>query len=264
MLLRTHAKAFALAWLLWLIAPVLGPAFPLKALGGAYFEDGYLGLTQSELRAKLGPPNAVRDRKSALRVFNYFALEDWENYYSKLISPHNGEDVYYDTRDGVEIQYSFRYVPDLNDPSDYPELSVSLVEIEFSPRIPIKRVPSLVPEFRPSEDPNNPAFRTNIWVLLFKGEPSPAARFIIRERGKEQFDWTLAFQMFAIRGLPNFLTLDALIDRMEISAQSLQVVRRRQRQTHEPILNPFSREFARRPPPPPSPLKTIPVPKYED
>jgi hypothetical protein len=70
--------------------------------------------------------------------------------------------------------------------------------------------------------------------------------------------------MYSLQGLPDFLTLDALIDRMEISAQSIQVVRQRQRRTHEPILNPFSREFARRPPPPPSPLKTIPVPQYED
>ncbi len=264
MMLRIPAVALALAWLIWLLAPGLSPLSPTQAFGEAYFEDGYLGLTQDELRARLGPPNAVRDRKAALRVFNYYSFEDWEDYFSKLISPKNGEDVYYDTRDGVEVQYSFTYVPDLNDPSDYPTLSVSLVDIEFSPKVPIRRIPSLVPEFRPSDDPNTPAFRSNIWVLVFMGPPSPAARFIVRERGKEKFDWTLAFQLFAIQGLPNFLTLDAVIDRMEISAQSIHVVRQRQRQTHEPILNPFSREFARRPPPPPSPLKTIPVPKYED
>ena len=264
MILRTQAWALSLAGLLWLVTPLLSPLFPAKAFGGAYFEDGYLGLTQEELHARLGPPNAVRDRKSALRVFNYYSLEDWEKYFSKLISPHNGEDVYYHTRDGVEVQYSFGYVPDWTDSSDYPPLSVSLVDIEFSPKVPIKRIPSLVPEFRPSDDPNNPAFRSNIWVLLFKGPSSPEARFIIRERGKERFDWILAFQMFAIQGLPNYLTLDALIDRLEISAQSIQLIHERQRQTHEPILNPFSREFARRPPPPPSPLKTIPVPQYED
>ncbi len=237
---------------------------PAQALGGAYFEDGYLGLTQDELRAKLGPPHAVRDRKSALRVYNYYSLEDWQKYFSKLISPKNGEDVYFYKRDGVEVQYSFGYVPDLSDASDYPTLSVNLVDIEFSPKVPIKRITALVPEFRPSDRPESPAFRSNIWLLLFKGPSSSAARFIIRERGKEKLDWSLAFQMFAIEGLPGFLTLDPLIDRMEISSQSLQVVRQRQRNTHEPILNPFSREFARRTPPPPSPLQTIPVPIYEE
>lgn len=242
----------------------LDSLMPARALGGAYFEDGYLGLTQDELRAKLGPPHAVRDRKSALRVYNYYSLEDWQKYFSKLISPKNGEDVYFYTRDGVEVQYSFGYVPDLSDASDYPTLSVNLVDIEFSPKVPIKRITSLVPEFRPSDRPESPAFRSNIWLLVFKGPSSSAARFIIRERGKEKLDWSLAFQMFAIEGLPGFLTLDPLIDRMEISSQSLQVVRQRQRNTHEPILNPFSREFARRTPPPPSPLQTIPVPTYEE
>ena len=240
------------------------PWSPASAFGSAYFEDGYLGLTQEELRAKLGPPHAVRDRKAALRAFNYYSFEDWDTYFSKLISPKNGEDVYFYTRDGVEVQYSFGYVPDLNDSSDYPTLYVHLVDIEFSPEVPIARVGSLVPEFNPSPAPETPAFRSNIWVLVFKGPPSPHARFIVRERGKEKLDWSLAFQMFSLAGLPDFLTLDAPVNRMEISAQSLQVVRQRQRQTHEPILNPFSEEFAKRPPPPPSPLKKIPVPRYED
>ena len=264
MLLRIIPSVFALAWLLILPA-TLPPALTAGvAHGGEYFEDGYLGLRQDELRAKLGTPHSVRDRKSALRVFNYYSFEDWDTYFSKLISPHNGEDVYFFERDGIEVQYSFGYVPDLNDEADYPPLYVSLVDIEFKPKVPITHIPSLVPEFRPSDDPNNPAFRSNVWVLVFKGAPSAAARFIVRERGKERFEWTLAFQMFALEGIPDYLTLDTLIDRMEISTQSLQVIRQRQRRTHEPILNPFSREFARRPPPPPSPLKTIPVPQYED
>ncbi len=263
MRLRTTPRVFAFLFLLLLLelTTISGHS---KVLGGAYFEDGYLGLTQDELRTTLGPPAAVRDRKSALRAFNYYSLKDWTEYFSKLISPQNGEDVYYFQRDGVEIRYSFAYVPDLNDPSDYPTLSVHLVDIEFSPPVPIRRIPSLVPEFRPSDDPNAPAFRSNIWVLVFKGKPSADARFIVRERGKEKMEWTLAFQMFSLNGLPNYLTLTAPIDRLEISTQSLQVVRQRQRRTHEPILNPFSKEFARRPPPPPSPLKTIPVPQYED
>ncbi len=263
-MLRILTRILAVTLLLAL--PLLLPDSWLSssAFGRAYFEDGYLGLTQGELRAKLGPPHAVRDRKAALRAFNYYSFEDWQNYFSKLISPKNGEDVYFYTRDGVEVQYSFSYVPDLNDFSDYPTLYVSLVDIEFSPQVPITQLQSLVPEFKPSPIAETPAFRSNIWVLVFKGSPSPQARFIVRERGKDKLDWYLAFQMFSLEGLPDYLTLEAPIDRMEISAQSIQVVRQRQQQTHEPILNPFSEEFAKRPPPPPSPLQTIPVPQYED
>lgn len=229
-----------------------------------FFEDGYLGLTQSELRGKLGSPQSVRDRKSALRVFKYYSFQDWENYFKKLISPENGEDVYTYKRDGIDVRYSFNYIKDPNDMSDFPTLYVRLVDIEFSRPVAIERIPSLVPEFRPGVDPDAPAFRSNIWILLFQGSPSPAAQILVRERGKEDFDWTLAFQLFSLQGLPDFLTTQAVIDRMEISVQSVKMVKQRQRLTHEPMLNPFSAEFAQRQPPPPPPNKKIPVPKYAD
>ena len=261
---RILAAALSAARLTLLSSSLLPFLLLNVALASPYFEDGYLGLTQSELREKLGPPHAVRDRKAALRVFNYYSFSDWDNYYKKLISPQNGEDVYKYKRDGIEVRYSFSYVPDPKDDSDSPTLYVKLVDIEFSPSIPMERIPALVPEFRPSAEPTVPSFRSNIWVLLFKGPPAPEARFIVRERGKERLDWSLAFQIFALQGLPEFLTLQSRIDRMEISAQSIQLVKERQRLTHEPILNPFSKEFANQPAPPPPPTKKIPVPKYAD
>ena len=54
---------------------------------GPYFDDGYLGLTQTELHEKLGMPQAVRDRKSALRVFTYYPIGDWDQYFKKVVSP---------------------------------------------------------------------------------------------------------------------------------------------------------------------------------
>ena len=253
-----RSGAILLLGILW---PFLfGPAW---ADAAAYFEDGYLGLSQAELRAKLGQPQAVRDRKAALRVFNYYSFSDWEKFYKKLVAPQNGEDVYTYKREGVDVRYSFGYVTDLSDTSDAPPLYVNLVDIEFSPAVPIERVSSLVPEFRPPAEPAAPAFRSNIWVLVFKGQPSPAARFIVREQAKDRFDWTLAFQLFTLQGLPEFLTIKAPIDRLEISAQSLQLVKQRQRLTHEPILNAFSQEFSSQAPPPPQ-AKKIPLPKYAD
>ncbi|TLY25749.1 MAG: hypothetical protein E6K63_13620 [Nitrospirae bacterium] len=264
MIPRKLAAAFGVTRLTLLSSVFLLVLLPNVALAGPYFEDGYLGLTQSELREKLGPPHAVRDRKAALRVFNYYSFSDWDNYYRKLISPQNGEDVYKYTREGIEVRYSFSYFPDPKDDSDSPTLYVKLVDIEFSPSIPIERIPALVPEFRPSAEPTVPSFRSNIWVLLFKGPPVSEARFIVRERGKERLDWSLAFQIFSLQGLPEFLTLQSRVDRMEISAQSIQMVKERQRLTHEPILNPFSKEFANQAAPPPPPTKKIPVPKYAD
>ena len=240
-------------------------SIPTSVHSAPYFEDGFLGLTQKELHEKLGMPQAVRDRKSALRVFTYYPITDWQKYFSKLVSPENGEDVYTFKRDGIDIRYSFGYAVDPNDASDNRPLFVRLVDVEFSPAVPIAQVPSLVPEFHSPGDPASPAFRSNIWLLLFTGAPSPAARFIVKEKGKDRLDWSLAYQLFSLQGLPDPLTTKATVDRMEIGAQSLQLVQQRQRLTHEAIMNPYSKEFSQLPPPAPAPkTKTVPVPKYAD
>ena len=237
---------------------------PSKTLAEPYFEDGFLGLSQKELHNKLGMPQAVRDRKSALRVFTYYPITDWSNYFSKLVSPENGEDVYTFTRDGIDVRYSFSYAVDPNDHSENRPLIVRLVDIEFSPAVPLHRIPALVPEFHPSTDPSSPAFRSNIWLLLFKGTPSSAARFIVRENGKDRLDWTLCFQLFSMQGLPDHLTTRASIDRMEISTQSLQLVTLRQRHTHEPISNPYAHPVEQDAVPTKPLSKPIPVPQYAE
>jgi len=189
---------------IWLQTPAV--------LAAAYFEDGYLGLTQTELHQQLGLPQAVRDRKYALRVFTYYAITDWEKYFRKLVSPENGEDVYTYTRDGIEIRYSFNYTVEPNDQNEDRTLFVRLVDIEFSPAVPLAQIPTLVPEFHPSEDPASPSFRSNIWVLLFKGAASPQARFIVKETTRDKLEWTLAYQLFSLQGLPDPLTTKSLID----------------------------------------------------
>ena len=207
---------------------------------------------------------AVRSRKAALRVFSYYTFKDWEKYFSKLVSPENGEDVYTFKRNGIQVRYSFVYIPDLNEGRDFPTLYVRRIEIEFTPAVPLEAIPKLVPEFVPPTEPNSPAFRSNLWILIFKGLPSHEATMIVKERGKEKLPWSLAYQMFALKGIPDLLTLQTPFDRMEISTQSLEVVKTRQRLTHEPIMNPFSDEFAEIPPPPKAKPRHIPVPQYAD
>ena len=116
------------------------PAPATVLLAESYFEDGYLGLTQTEVREKLGTPMAVRSRKAALRIFSYYTFKDWEKYFSKLVSPENGEDVYTYTRDGIQVRYSFVYVPDLTEDQDFPTLYVQRIEIEFSPAVPLIQI----------------------------------------------------------------------------------------------------------------------------
>ncbi len=240
-------------------------SLPSGLLATPYFEDGFLGLTQQELHEKLGMPQAVRDRKSALRVFTYYAITDWEKYFRKMVSPENGEDVYTFKREGIDIRYSFSFAVDPNDQNENRTLFVRLVDIEFTPPVPLTQVPSLVPEFKPSEESGAPTFRSNIWVLLFKGNPSPEARFIVKEKGKDSLSWSLAYQLFSLQGLSDPLTTKALVDRVEISTQSIDLVTQRQRLTHDPILNPYSKEFAQQQLLPQSPkTKQIPVPKYAD
>lgn len=263
MLLRNYLSRFSSIW----VFPVIGflCLLPGSLPAAPYFEDGFLGLTQKELHEKMGMPQAVRDRKSALRVFSYYAVTDWDKYFRKIVSPENGEDVYTFKRDGIDVRYSFSYTVDPNDQSENRTLYVRLVDIEFSPPVPISQIPSLVPEFRPSTDPASPSFRSNIWVLLFKGSASPEARFIVKEAKKDQLDWTLAYQLFSLQGLPDPLTTKSLIDRLEISTQSIELVKGRQKHTHDPIMNPYSSEFSQQQlSPRPAPAKKIPVPNYAE
>ncbi len=241
-----------------------GILWPTPVSAKPYFEDGYLGLTQEELRQTLGTPMAVRSRKAALRVFSYYTFPDWEKYFKNLVSPGNGEDVYTYARNGIQVRYSFSYIPDLNEGKNIPTLYVQRCEVEFSPAVPLQTIPSLVPEFVPPTEPSAPTFRSNLWVLLFKGSPSPEADFIVKEQGKEKLAWSLAYQLFAINGIPNTLSVDIPIDRLEITTQSLQLVRNQQRLTHEPILNPFSPGFETHLPAPSAPIKSVPQPHYED
>jgi hypothetical protein len=239
-------------------------AYPTASNANPYFEDGFLGLTQDELRTQLGTPMAVRSRKAALRIFSYYTYTDWQKYFKNLVSPENGEDVYTYTRNGIQVRYSFTYIPDLSEGKDFPTLYVRRCEIEFSPAVSLETIPSLVPEFVPPIELSSPAFRSNLWVLVFKGPPSPEASFIVKERGKEKLSWSLAYQMFAINGIPNNLSIKTSIDRLEITTQSLQLVQQRQRLTHEAILNPFSAEFQEPIPVEAPTVKSIPRPQYED
>jgi len=70
--------------------------------------------------------------------------------------------------------------------------------------------------------------------------------------------------MFAVNGIPNYFSVKTLIDRLEITTQSLQLVEHQQRFTHEPITNPFSAEFQKQRPVQPPTVKSIPRPEYED
>src|SRR5689334_24651463 len=112
---RTIVRMTALVFLPCIVAfsVHLSPTF-----AEPYFEDGFLGLSQQELHEKLGMPEAVRDRKSALRVFTYYPIPDWSKYFSKLVSPENGEDVYTFKREGIDVRYSFSYAVDPNDQSE--------------------------------------------------------------------------------------------------------------------------------------------------
>src|SRR2546427_1233260 len=95
------------------------------------FHDGFLGLTQPELRAKLGAPQKVRTRMAAQRVYNYHSLESWDNVLKDQMSGTMAEDVYVFTRDGVKVRYSFQYTEEYKANNDVPNLLVSLVDIEF-------------------------------------------------------------------------------------------------------------------------------------
>lgn len=249
---------------MWLLAAGLWSASPAVLHATPFFEDGFLGLTQREVHDKFGVPHAIRSRKAALRVFSYYSPGDWEKYFSKLVSPENGEDVYTYARDGVQVRYAFVYTPDRREEGDFPTLYVRRVEVEFTPDVPLQAIPELVREFSPSTTPDAPVFRSSLWILLFKGPASKKAELVVEDWNKEDWEWSLAYQLFSLKGLPDRLTVETPIDRLEFSVQSLPRIHKIGRYTHEPVPNPYSPDFARRVPAPPVARKPVPVPEYAE
>ncbi len=259
-----RSTRFSISPVVWLlVVGLVGLSPPVSLHAAPFFEDGFLGLTQQEVHDKLGIPHAIRSRKAALRVFSYYSPKDWDKYFSKLVSPENGEDVYTYSRDDIQVRYAFVYKPDRREERDFPTMYVRRVEVEFTPDVPLKAIPGLVREFSPPTDQDAAAFRSNLWVLLFKGPASEEAELVVEEWNRDEWEWSLAYQLFSLNGLPDYLTVDAVIDRLEFTVQSLPRIRKIGRHTHEPTMNPYAPDFARRTAPP-TMRKTIPVPEYAE
>ena len=261
-----------------IVAFLVGFIAPSPVRAEALFETGYIGMTQSELRAKLGPPHKVRTRMAAQRVYTYHPLAEWDNVLRDQMSSASGEDVYQFVRDRVDVRYSFHYVEERVPNSDTPELTVNLVDIEFlSPdpstgsvdtpvtvplSVPIKDVPKLVPEFTPSPADEAPTYRSNLFIVLIQDKVSKTARRLVRERAKEEYEWALAYRLYSSEGFPARISVTDTINRVEFDIDSAQFIKDHHKLTHEPMLNPFSQKAVSQPPPPEPVKKKIPTPRY--
>jgi hypothetical protein len=245
---------------------------------GALFQDGYIGLTKAELRSKLGLPHKVRTRVAAQRVYRYFSFEAWEKEVNTQMGTTTAEDVYIFTRDGVTIRYSFHFVESSSSPEAEPDLMVDLVDIECvntdptvgpidSPvtaphPVPIAQLTTLVPEFTPSEREDAPTFRSNLFVILVQAPPASEARRLVKDPGKDHYDWSLAYRLYNTDGFPMRISLTDTITRMEFSIDSVQLIKDHQKLTHEPMINPFSSRANASPPASEPAKKKIPMPRY--
>ncbi len=251
---------------------------PAAALAGALFSDGYLGLTQEELRAKLGPPQKIRDRSAALRVYKYYAYDEWENVLKDQIPGALGEDVYMYVRDKTHVRYSFQYAKEEKANSDTPTLTVKLVDIEFlSPdpltgsvegpvavplAVPLKDVPKLIPEFKPSLADDAPTYRSNLFIIMLQNETSKEALRLVKQRNKEDYAWSLSYRLYTAEPFPPRITLNENVNRVEIAVDSLQLIKDHHKLTHEAMINPFSSKATSLPPLAEPTKKKIPLPRY--
>ncbi len=264
--------------LLLLIGIVTSMLSVPPAFAKPFFSDGYLGLTQEELRAKLGPPHRIRDHSGALRVYKYYPFEEWENVLKEQMPDAIGEDVYLYVRDKTNVRYAFQYVAERMPNSDTPTLIVKLVEIEFlSPDpltgsvegpvavplpVPLAKLSALIPEFKPSQADDAPTFRSNLFVMLIQNEVSGEARRLVKDHQRNEYDWSLSYRLYSAEILPSRLTLNNTVNRLEIGVDSVQLIKDHHKLTHEHMTNPYSAKAASLPPPPEPPQKKIPKPRY--
>lgn len=264
--------------LLLLVTILLYALAPPPALAKPFFSDGYLGLTQEELRAKLGQPNKIRTMTAALRIYIYYPFEEWENTLREQLPDAIGEDVYLYVRDKINVRYAFQYAAEKKPNSDTSSLVVKLVEVEFlSPdpftgsvegpvavplAVPLAKLPALVPEFKPSLADDAPTYRSNLFVILIQNDVSAEARRLIKDRRRDEYDWSLSYRLYTAEVLPSRLSLNDTINRMEISVDSVRLISDHLKLTHETMTNPYSAKAASLPPEPEPSKKKIPTPRY--
>jgi hypothetical protein len=263
----------------FLLAGLLAYLIPATATeAAALFQDGLLGLTQAELRAQLGPPQKIRVRMAAQRVYNYYSFDTWETILKDQMSGTMGEDVYVFTRDSVKVRYSFQFTEEFKPAAENPKLVVSLVDIDFlapdsAPGavdvpvavpwpVPLSKLTALIPEFKPSTADDAHVYRSNLFIILIQEPPAQAARLLIKEHAKENYDWSLAYRLYSSDGFPARVRLSDTATRVEFSIDSVQFIRDRYKITHEPMVNPFSAKGESLPPPPEQTPKGIPKPRY--
>lgn len=265
----------ALLLLIGIVASILSAP---PALAKPFFSDGYLGLTQEELRARLGPPQRIRNRGAALRVYKYYPFEEWENVLKEQMPDAIGEDVYLYVRDKTNVRYSFQYAAERMPNSDTPVLIVKLVEVEFlSPDsltgsvegpvavplpVPLAKLPALVPEFKPSPADDALTYRSNLFIILIQNEVSGDARRLVKDHQRNEYDWSLSYRLYSAEVLPSRLTLNNTVNRIEIGVDSVQLIKDHHKLTHEAMTNPYSAKAASLPPPAEPPQKKIPRPRY--
>lgn len=263
---------------LLLVGIVSWLVLPPTASAGALFKDGFLGLTQTELRAKLGPPHRIRIRVGAQRVFSYYSLDGWETDLKESMTGSMAEDVYLFTRDKILVRYSFQFMEDNKSNADTPTLIVNLVDIEFlTPDpltgaietpvtvpygVPIGGAQKLVPEFQPSFADDAPAYRSNLFLILVQDQVAKEANRLVRERVKADYDWGLSYRLYTTEGFPPRISLTDMVSRIEFTIDSPGFIKDHSRLTHDLVVNPFSAKAASLPPLPEQVKKKIPTPRY--
>jgi hypothetical protein len=261
-----------------LIGIVSSLILPPVTAAGALFKDGFLGLTQTELRAKLGPPDRIRIRVGAQRVFGYYSLEAWETDLKETMTGSLAEDVYVFTRGKIPVRYSFQFMEENKTTSDAPTLIVNLVDVEFltpDPQtgalenpvtvpygVPLGDIPKLVPEFQPSMSDDAPAYRSNLFIILVQDQPVKEARRLVKERVKADYDWALSYRLYTTDGFLGRISLTDMVNRIEFAIDSLGFIKDHYAITHDPVINPYSGKAAALPPPPEQVKKKIPTPRY--
>jgi len=130
--------------------------------------------------------------------------------------------------------------------------------------VPLADLPRLVPEFKPSTADDAPTYRSSAFVLLIQNQVSKEARRLIKDRRRDDYDWSLSYRLYTytVEGFPPYLTLNAPVNRIEFGIDSVQLIKDHNRLTHEAIINPYSAKAASLPPPPETGRKKIPQPRY--
>ena len=185
--------------------------------------DGLLGLTQTEIRTKFGPPTEIRVYDFRLSKEQVFTLQEWEAVGARIYGV--GKDVFYLKPNDVELRYSFYYHVDKSQSAFHPRLVCTSYTIEFDKPISLKDLTTQIPQLARIDLKPAKCYAASLWELkcILPSHSELARTIRLLALSKPRFgQWNIGISLRTTESNPTAFRPETLFRELTISTGSIE------------------------------------------